>query len=64
MSYSDHITLRNCTIDCDIYKEIELKPDQYELSNFVFENMNITEKSPEKAPKLDDAGGHVFWTDK
>jgi hypothetical protein len=56
--------LRNCTIDCDIYKEIELKPDQYELSNFVFENMNITEKSPEKAPKLDDAGGHVFWTEK
>ena len=64
MSYSDHITLRNCTIDCDIYKEVELKPDQYELSNFVFENMNITEKSPEKAPKLDDAGGHVFWTEK
>lgn len=64
MSYSDHITMRNCTIDCDIYKEIELMPDQYELSNFVFENMNITEKSPEKAPKLDDMGGHVFWTDK
>lgn len=64
MSYSDHITMRNCTLDCDIYKEIELMPDQYELSNFVFENMNITEKSPEKAPKLDDMGGHVFWTDK
>lgn len=64
MSYSDHITLRNCDLDCDIYKEIELKPDQYELTNFTFENMTIREKSPEKAPKLDDVGGHVFWVEK
>lgn len=60
MSYSRHITMRRCTIDCDIYKEIELKPDQYVLEDFLFEDMNITEKSPEKAPKLDDENGHIF----
>lgn len=60
MSYSRHITLRRCTIDCDIYKEIEMQPDQYVLEDFLFEDMHITEKSPELAPKLDDANGHIF----
>lgn len=63
-SYSDHITLRHCQLECDIYKDVELQPEQYELTNFTFEDMNITERNPDRAPRLDDAGGHVFWVER
>lgn len=42
-SYSSHVTLRNCELRCKVYKDIEDAPDQYELSDFRFENMKITE---------------------
>lgn len=64
MSYSDHITMRNCSLVCDIYKDVELKPDQYQLSNFVFDHMQVTEQDTAKAPRLDDSGGNVFWIEK
>lgn len=44
MSYSRHITLRRCTLECETYKDIELKPDQYELEDFRYEDMNISIK--------------------
>ena len=42
MSYSDHITMRNITFDCDVFFNVTSKPDQYRLSNFTFENLNVT----------------------
>lgn len=43
-SYADHITLRRCSLTCEIYKDVELNDEQYELSNFMFEEMSITEQ--------------------
>lgn len=41
MSYSDHITMRNITATCDIFFNVSQKEDQYHLSNFTFENLNV-----------------------
>lgn len=41
-SYADHITLRRCTLKCDIYKDVELNDEQYELTDFRYEDMTIT----------------------
>ena len=41
MSYSDRITMRNIDFDCDIFFNVEPKEDQYHLSNFTFENLNV-----------------------
>ncbi|MBQ9640364.1 MAG: exopolygalacturonase [Bacteroidaceae bacterium] len=42
MSYSDHITMRNIQFDCNVFFNVTPKPDQYRLSNFTFENLNVT----------------------
>lgn len=42
MSYSDHICMRNITFDCDVFFNVQKQDDQYKLSNFTFENLNIT----------------------
>lgn len=57
-SYSDHITMRRCHLQCEIFQDVELKPDQYELTNFKFEAMDVQESVGGKSV-LDDAGGHV-----
>lgn len=44
-STSAHVTMRNCTLHCDTYKDIEEAPDQYDLTDFKFENMKVTEKT-------------------
>ena len=36
MSYSDHITMRNCNVACDVFFNVEKQDDQYKLSNFHF----------------------------
>lgn len=41
-SYADHITLKHCMLECDTYKDVELNDEQYELTNFEFEDMNIS----------------------
>lgn len=46
MSYSDHITMRNCNVACDVFFNVEKQDDQYKLSNFHFENLNIKTKKP------------------
>ncbi|WP_437921085.1 rhamnogalacturonidase [Sphingobacterium sp. LRF_L2] len=43
MSYAKNITLRNVTLECDILFDVN-NSDQYKLSDFTFENMNITAK--------------------
>lgn len=40
MSYSDHVTMRNIQLECDVFFNIQ-KSDQYQLSNFTFENLDI-----------------------
>lgn len=47
MSYSDHITMRNIKFECDVFFNVKQKEDQYHLSNFLFENLQI------KATKTD-----------
>lgn len=41
MSYADHVTMRNCNITCDTFFDVQSKPDQYALSDFTFENLQI-----------------------
>lgn len=39
-SYSDNVTMRNIKLDCDVLFDVA-KSDQYKLSNFMFENLDI-----------------------
>lgn len=40
ISYSDHVTMRNIDFKCKHFFSVE-KSDQYQLSNFTFENLTI-----------------------
>lgn len=46
MSYSDHVTMRNIDLKCDIFFNVA-KSDQYQLTNFTFENLNIRARQGE-----------------
>ena len=47
-SYSSHVTMRNITMECDVVFDVVKSEDQYKLSNFTFENLNLTaKKKPE-----------------
>ena len=39
MSYSDHITMRRCDVDCNVFFNVEKQEDVYHLSNFNFEDI-------------------------
>ncbi len=41
LSYADHITLKNCRCDCRTYFAAEAAPEQYKLSDFVPENLDV-----------------------
>lgn len=41
MSYSDHITMRNCQMEVGTFFNVKSQDDQYKLSNFHFENLDI-----------------------
>ena len=47
MSYSDHITMRNITFECDVFFNVKQQEDQYHLSNFTFENLTIKARNTE-----------------
>ena len=51
MSYSDHITMRNINFVCDVFFNVQQKEEQYHLSNFVFENLNVTAKNTDFHPE-------------
>lgn len=40
MSYANNLTLKNIDLDCEILFDV-INSDQYKLSNFLFENMNV-----------------------
>lgn len=44
LTYADHITLRNCKCECHNYFNVQKKDDQYILSDFVLENVEIKAK--------------------
>lgn len=44
MSYADHITMKNCNCDCDVYFNVQPNEEQYHLSDFVLENIKVTAK--------------------
>ncbi|WP_255417209.1 glycoside hydrolase family 28 protein [Proteiniphilum sp. X52] len=46
LSYGNNITMRNITLNCDIFFDVS-KSDQYILSDFTFENLNIRTKTPD-----------------
>ena len=41
LSYSDHITMRNCNVECNVFFNVKQQEEVYHLSNFNFENLNI-----------------------
>lgn len=47
VSQVNNITFRNIELDCNIAFNIK-KSDQYNLSSFLFENINISEKKDSK----------------
>ncbi len=51
MSYSDHITMRNIRFDCNVFFNVQQQEDQYHLSNFTFENLDITAKKKDFHPE-------------
>jgi len=44
LSVADHITMRNCDCECDTYFNVTPNEEQYQLSDFTFENLRITAK--------------------
>lgn len=44
LSYADHITLRNCECECDIFFAVQPDESQYILSNFRLEALRIRAK--------------------
>ncbi len=54
MSYSDHITMRNCDVDCTTFFNVKKQDDVYRLSNFNFENITVRAKNKEFKPELID----------
>lgn len=51
MSFSDHITMRNITFDCDVFFNVKPQEDQYHLSNFLFENLSVSAKNADFHPE-------------
>ena len=41
MSYGDHISMKNCDFECEVFFNVSKNEDQYLLTNFNFENLNV-----------------------
>ena len=54
MSYSDHITMRRCNVDCNVFFNVKQQEEVYHLSNFVFENITVRAKNTEFHPEIVD----------
>lgn len=52
MSFSDHITMRNCNCECDIFFNAQKQDDVYRLSNFNFENINVKATKSNFQPEI------------
>ena len=63
LSYADHVTFRNCDVDCTIFLHVAPKADQYRLSNFAFEGLTIRTKDAGADPHAVFAGWHYTDVD-
>lgn len=52
LSYSDHIVMRNCTCNCDVFFNVKQQEEVYHLSNFHFENLNVKAKNKNFEPSI------------
>ena len=44
LSYADHVTMRDCECECNTYFNVSPKDEQYQLSDFILQNLKITAK--------------------
>lgn len=51
LSVAEHVTMKNCRCQCNIYFNVKKEESQYRLSDFVFENLEITAKDAGYSPK-------------
>ncbi|MCI6371434.1 MAG: exopolygalacturonase, partial [Prevotella sp.] len=58
LSYSDHIVMRNCECECDVFFNVKAQEDVYHLSNFSFHNINIKAKDISFKPEIVDNFKH------
>lgn len=41
MSYGDHIAMKNCNFECDVFFNVSKNDSQYLLTNFDFQDLNV-----------------------
>lgn len=58
LSYSDHITMKNCECECDVFFNVKQQEEVYHLSNFLFENLNIKAKNKSFTPEIVEGFTH------
>ena len=44
LSFADHIVMKNCKCECNFYFNVRKDENQYRLSDFVFEDLEIRAK--------------------
>ncbi len=54
MSVSDHITMRRCTVDCDVFFNVREQPEVYQLSNFHFSDIKAKARKTDFDPSFID----------
>ena len=52
LSYADHVTMQNCNCTCRASFNVKPAADQYRLSDFVFENLEIRAQEADFAPEV------------
>jgi len=61
-SYCDHIVMRNCTVECDHFIGGQRNDEEYEISGFTFENLQIKAANTEYPKDLIDSAEFVNVT--
>ena len=44
-SYSSHVVMRDISMECDVFFDVTRADDQYKLSDFIFENLDLKVKT-------------------
>ncbi len=52
LSYSDHIIMRNCGVDCNVFFNVKRQDEVYRLSDFHFENIKARAKNKAFTPEI------------
>lgn len=62
MSNSNHIVMRNITLDCDVFFNVKQSEDQYHLSDFTFDNISVKAKDASFHPEYIENFTHTNIT--